>query len=377
MGNMMDYLAWRGDLDFYQSEFNEVDNLILAELVYVDFSGIVPGLKSNYSISLAEASRKFFLTHTEEEIEKKVSSTKMAAFLMRKMAETKRFSDAELFYYVDDISEEEESQFSVVTIRLGDGSIYISFSGTDSSIVGWKENFNMSFLSETPGQLKAVEYLNKVFCPSWKNIRIGGHSKGGNLSVYAAVYCKEYIQNNIGAIYSNDGPGFTRNVTEKEAYRRMLPKIHTIIPRYSIVGMLLEHEGECSIVESSKTGAMQHDAMTWNVERNSLVHVDSVAEESIFLNQTLKSWIGKMDITQREEFVETLFLLLDSAKIETVDDLAGMKWKTVLEFIMWKNPLGKESTEALTKALRMLWEEGNRTYKIMKKRKRIPEILQK
>ena len=193
MANMLDYLDWRGDLNFAVSEFNEVDNLLLAQLVYVDFEGIVPGPEDGGSICVTEASRLFFETHDENEIMKKVSMTKTAIYVLKKMAETRRFADAELFGYVNDISMEEESQFSVVCVRLGDGSVYVAFSGTDNTIVGWKENFNMGFLSETPGQLKAVDYLNRM-AEGIEQIRVGGHSKGGNLSVYASVKCKAAIQ---------------------------------------------------------------------------------------------------------------------------------------------------------------------------------------
>lgn len=377
MANMMDYLAWRGDLSFRQSEFNEVDNLILAELVYVDFKGIVPGIKEEGSVTLDAASALFFERHTVNEIEKKVSSTKMAAFLMQEMAVTKRFGKMELFKYVDDINKEEESQFSVLMIRLDDESIYVSYSGTDNTMVGWKENFNMSFLTKTPGQLKAVEYLNQVIRPEYGTIRLGGHSKGGNLAVYAGVYCDAWIKDRIAAIYSNDGPGFSKAMISNEEYHKMLPIIHTTIPQSSIVGMLLEHEEAYSVVESSQSGPMQHDAMTWKVMGPSFVHVKSVAEESVFLDQTLKAWIGKMEVKQREEFVETLFAILDSADIQTIDDLATMKWKTFMELIKGKNSMDKENQEVLSKTMRMLWEESKRTHKNMKMYRKAEELKQK
>uniref|UniRef100_UPI003FED5F86 Mbeg1-like protein n=1 Tax=Roseburia sp. TaxID=2049040 RepID=UPI003FED5F86 len=162
MANVLDYLEWRGDLSIQAAPFNEVDNLILSQLVYVDFEGVVPGEDSEEEISLLEASRIFWEKHTEEEILEKVSMTKSAPFLMREMARTRRFEKIRLSKYVNDISDEEQSQFSVVKVTMEDESIYIAFSGTDNTIVGWRENFNMGFLAETPGQLKAVSYLNRT-----------------------------------------------------------------------------------------------------------------------------------------------------------------------------------------------------------------------
>lgn len=371
MANMMDYLLWRGDLLFSEAAFNEVDNLIFSELVYVDFGNIVPGVDSDTSITLKEASEEFFKHHTEEEIEAKVSSTKMAAFLMREMAKTKRFKDIKLFHYIDDIDYKEQSQFCAVTLFLDDGSVFISYSGTDNTIIGWRENFNMSFLEETPGQLKAVKYLNETVSSDWETLRIGGHSKGGNLAVYAAVSCKESIQQKIAEVYCNDSPGFMGNKIAEWNYQKMLPKIRAFMPEASIVGMLLEHKADCTVIKSSASGPMQHDAMTWEVLGNSLVRVESVAEESVLLDQTLKAWIDKMDAKQREEFVDTLFEILEEGRIETVDDLANMKWKKLVELFKLSSTLEHENQEILKRTLKLLLAESQKTIKnaVIKKRK--------
>ena len=189
MANIMDYLDWRGDLTFEQSPFNEVDNLILAQLPYVELDQIVPDVNSNDIVRLKEASRLFFKTHQKEKLLKKVSMTKMAPFVMEKMASTRRFGDVGLFRYVNEINQKEEFQFCAVCVVLPDGSIFVSYSGTDSSIVGWKEDFNMSFLTETPSQIRSVEYLNYFAEERRVPLRIGGHSKGGNLAMYAAMHC--------------------------------------------------------------------------------------------------------------------------------------------------------------------------------------------
>ncbi|MCI8490562.1 MAG: DUF2974 domain-containing protein [Lachnospiraceae bacterium] len=363
MANMMDYLLWRGDLLFEQAEFNEVDNLIFSELVYVDFLDIVPAVGEERAISLKEASAEFFKRHTEEEILAKVSSTKVAAFLMREMAKTKRFGDISLSRYIDDIDQKEQSQFCAMTIRLDDGSIFVAFSGTDNTIVGWRENFNMSFLEETPGQLKAVEYLNRTISPRQKKVRIGGHSKGGNLAVYASVYCKEPIQKRIVGVYSNDGPGFTEEMMKQDAYQAMLPNIHTYIPESSIVGMLLERKEAYQVIKSSASGRMQHDAMTWEVLGNSLVHLETVTEQSVLIDKMLKAWIGKLDTEQREEFVDTLFEILEEGEIQTIDDLANMKLKKFFELFKLSSVLEHENEEVLKKSLKLLLEEGNRILK--------------
>lgn len=150
-----------------------MDNLILAQLVYVEFAGIVPAPGEEGTITVKEACELFFAAHDRKEIMERVSMTKTAAFVLEKMAQTERFCNAQLFGYINDISKEEQSQFSVVCVRLDDKSIYVSFSGTDNTIVGWRENFNMGYLSETPGQLKAVDYLNHMVKEDWEKSESG------------------------------------------------------------------------------------------------------------------------------------------------------------------------------------------------------------
>lgn len=363
MANMVDYLEWRGDLSFRTSGFNEVDNLLLAQLAYVDFGDIVPGEDSEESITLKNASESFWGVHNEDEILARVSMTKYAPFVMRKMAETKRFRNIKLSRYVNDISDEEQSQFSVVCAELPDQSIYVAFSGTDNTIIGWRENFNMGYLAETPGQIKAVEYLNRVAEVTTKNLRLGGHSKGGNLSVYAAVKCAPEIQERIMAVYSNDGPGFKREMIDSEAYQRMLPKVKTILPESSIVGMLLEHEENYEVVRSSQSGIQQHDAMSWEVLGTSFVYVEHIAEQSVLWDETMKAWLAQLDEEERREIVATIFHVIDEADIRTIDDFYRSKWKVVQDLMKAKSKLPEETMKVFSKALKLLWSEGNKTVK--------------
>lgn len=363
MANLMDYLDWRGDLTFLQAPFNEVDNLILAQLVYVELGGIVSELGERESITVEEASKLFFAVNDEKKIMERVSMTKTAMFVLKKMAKTERFGHARLFGYVNDISMEEQSQFSVVCVRLDDGSVYVSFSGTDNTIVGWRENFNMGYLSETPGQLKAVDYLNRMMDESWKKVRIGGHSKGGNLSVYASVKCRPEIQERIVRVYSNDGPGFNTEMIESAQYQKMLPRIRTILPESSIIGMLLEHQEKFEVVKSSYSGIQQHDAMSWEVLGDHFVYVETVAPQSVLLDETMKNWIFQLTPKQREEIVDTVFSMLEEANIRTVDDFYHSKWKAIQELVKAKSRLAPETQELFSNALRLLWKSGNEMMK--------------
>ncbi|MFV0464656.1 MAG: Mbeg1-like protein [Lachnospiraceae bacterium] len=359
MANMIEYLKWRGDLSFDAAAFNDVDNLLLAQIVYLELDKIVPKPGSPMEITLEAAVEEYFKTH-DEAWQKKAGHMEQAAIITAKeMVKTRRFKDISLFAYMNEISTDEESQFCVMQIRTGDGCLYVSFSGTDNTIVGWKENFNMSFLEQTPGQKKAVQYMNTYISGDESTIRVGGHSKGGNLSVYASVYCEPHIQEKILRVYNNDGPGFNKIVLEDEKYHRMLPKILTILPESSIVGMLMQHEETYEVVASSEKPIYQHDPLSWLVMGSSFVRVETLAKGSLLLDTKLKSWISGMLPEEREEFVEVIFDILDEAHITTAEELKQMNLKTVIDLVRTGSRFDKENQKILSKTLRKLWSEIN------------------
>lgn len=368
MANMMDYLDWRGDLTFQQSPFNEVDSLLLTELAYVDFTDIVPGepgsgklpeQKMAAAVFLKDASHMFWDQHEEQEVLAHVSMTKMAPFVMKKMAQTRRFGNACLSRFVKDISIEEQSQFSAVCILLDDGSLFVSYSGTDSTIIGWRENFNMSYLEHTPAQEKAVAYLNRSVVDAYHTVRIGGHSKGGNLAVYAAAYCEEKIRDKVVRIYSNDGPGFEGEVLGLPSYQQLRTRIKRVLPQQAIVGMLLSHRVDYEVVRSTENHVKQHDMLSWEVLGTQLIYEDKLSNKSVAIDEILKTWIAAMDLPQRKQFIETVFFMLERAGVESVDDLYHMKWKSVSELIRSQRELTEQDKDILSKTWKLLIGAGN------------------
>ena len=207
MANILEYLDWRGDLTLSERPFNEVDNLILAEICYLDFSGFVPAGFQTQQVTLQAAASAYFAAHPETNMGVLVPD--QIPVLVEHAAKTARFGDIRLLGYVNRIDEETQTQFSALTMLLPDGSAYVAFRGTDDTIVGWKEDFNMAFTPEIPAQKYAAEYLRQVSGTlPFRPLLVGGHSKGGNLAVYASVFCGQEVQKRILAVYNNDGPGF-------------------------------------------------------------------------------------------------------------------------------------------------------------------------
>jgi len=357
---MFDYIEWRGDLSFAQSSFNEVDNLILCMLSCVDLSGIVPEPIGNRSISAAEAAAQYFSRSENADMRLGVLLPNEITPLFTKLAECKRFSSIMLSAYVNQIDDQVEKQFSAMTIALGDGTKYVVFRGTDDTIVGWKEDFNMSFSTHVPAQTDAVDYLQCVADSGPEALRVGGHSKGGNLAVYASMHSPPHVQARIIEVYNNDGPGFRESVIAQECYQNIRDKIKTFIPQSSIVGMLLEHEEAYRVVKSRGIGLWQHNGFTWEVLGTHFIHLDTVTNGCLYLDKTLKAWVDSLDTEQRRQFTEALFGILESTGAKTLTELTASKLKNAKIMINALKHLDKDTKDMLTRTIRLLLKEGAR-----------------
>lgn len=354
MANIFDYLDWRGDISFTEDPFNVVDNLILSWMAYVGLDEVMPCGICNEPITIKDASARFFQLYDLEEKLKGVCLTRTSVLLFSKLAECPRFQNMRILNYVNHISEELQKQFSAMTIEIDKNTLYIAFRGTDDTIVGWREDFNMSFQPVVPSQIEAANYLEETVKGRSEKLIVGGHSKGGNLAVYASMKASKDVKNRIIRVYNNDGPGFQKYILESSEYQEIIPKVKTIVPESSIIGMLLGHEEEYEIVHSSQRGIMQHDAGTWEVMRNSFVYLDSVSNASKFLDNTIKEWIATLDTNQRKEFVDRLFEILESQGAKTTNELSAMGLKNLvgaIKVIGNMDPVVKRNLSIVVKSL--------------------------
>ena len=340
MGNIMDYISWRGDLSFEQSQFNEVDNLILACFSYVNLDGISAVTKQK-GIGLKKLTKEFMKLHTMKELEADKSFIRLAPFMMMEMAKSVRFGKGVVRNYVNDIVTEAEQQFAAMEIVLEDGTSYVSFRGTDDTIIGWKEDFNLS-TGVVPAQKRAIEYLQKISEHTDGMLRVGGHSKGGNLAIYGSVMCKS-AHEKILEIYSNDGPGFSREFQELPETKEMMPKIIRIIPEYSIIGTLLEHEKEPVIVASSSKGLLQHDGFSWEVQGPALVRRDSLNKTALRFIEILHKWIDGMDTEQKRLLIEDLFATLQASGYENLSEVQSGGLKSLAAMVKRVEKFAPES----------------------------------
>ncbi|MBE6590394.1 MAG: DUF2974 domain-containing protein [Ruminococcaceae bacterium] len=327
MGTVFDYLDWRGDLTFSACPLCEVDSLIFSMISYIDFTDIVSPPESVSGVSLMAAANSFFSRYpTPKDYPMGILIPKEIVKLFAKMKDTPRFRNVEIHAFVNDTDVERQIQFSAVTFLLDDGTVLVTYRGTDDTLIGWKEDLNMTFLPVVPSQSAAVAYLKSV-ADVWEGpITLTGHSKGGNLAVYAAVHSEERIRSRITDVFSNDGPGFGTYILDDPAYLEMRPRIHSIVPQSSVVGMLLEHDENYTVVKSrQKSGLLQHNGLSWEVLGNAFVHLEEISAESRRIDKTVNRLIKDMTPEQREEFSEAAYQLFSVEGAQTLTDFVAVR----------------------------------------------------
>ena len=342
MPNAIDYIDWRGDIPFEVSPFNEVDNLLVCKLVSLDFTGIVP---SEGEVGIAEAARGYFDKFGEEDVRRGLLMAPGAVTMLKKMLEAPRFSGLRLRDYVYHVDPAAEKQFSAMTVVLPDETRYIAFRGTDDTLVAWKEDFNMGSLDAVPAQTDAASYLMRA---AWRfngRMRVGGHSKGGNLAVYAAMNAPQEVQRRLLAVYNNDGPGFRDGVAGHEGFRRIKGRIRTILPQYSLVGVLLKTDDDFEIVESCETGIAAHNGFTWQVKGTRFVRCADFPFRTRVFSDAMRGWTEDLSYEERRALTDVFFDALESTGAHTLTDLTEQKLRKAAA--VTRELLGREQNREL------------------------------
>ena len=317
MPNMFDYLSWRGDLPFSAVPVSGPDALIFSTLAYLQFDGVVP-FGAVGAVPLAQAA----LQLSRQENPPLRSSKDLQLLLAA--AETPRFREVRLCFYREELLEEEQTQFAALVFLLPGGSAFLAFRGTDDTLVGWKEDFNMSFRTTVPAQHKAARYAGEFASCFAGPLYLGGHSKGGNLAVFAATQSADY-QNRIQAVYNLDGPGFHPQLLQAQGYLSIVPKVRTYIPQSSIIGNLLEHEEPHTVIQSSQVGVLQHEPHSWEILGGDFLPAQTQGADARFVDRAVRRYLAQTTAEQREKFVDTVYELLSAGNAQRLGQLLHPK----------------------------------------------------
>ena len=319
MSNIINYIEEYKNKTFREEEFNEIDNVVFSSISYLNFLGIIP--KQRKYINLEEALNKFFNKYTYKEVAKYGIAQKDSYEVIKHVVNSKRYRNVLVYnyFYESDLNK----QFGALTFKVPGKFIYVSFEGTDNLLSGWKENFEMSYEFLVPAQKCAIEYLNKNIKLFDRNIIVGGHSKGGNLALVSAMYCKPFIRKKIKKIYSNDGPGLKKIQIESEEYIKVKDRYNHIVPNYSYVGVLLRND-KYDVIKSNRKDVLAHSVLTWQIEGNKFLRTD-LSLISKNLEKSIILWLDAHDYDDRRKMITKIFKALEDGEMYTTNDLVNIR----------------------------------------------------
>ena len=318
--SIFDYVDKYGDYSFKEKEFNEIDNVILSLLSYIDLNGIVDRDK----VKILDVGNKYFNFHYNKEYN--IMGVRNAIDVFKVIYNKKRYQNLDMYNY--SYIGDNNSQFSAVCIDLDDNTTYISFEGTDHLISGWEEDFKMSYIFPVECQKNAIRYVNKYFTFSKKKLILGGHSKGGNLALVTGMYSNYFVRKRIINIYSNDGPGLRDKEIISKRYRNIENKLIKIIPNYSIVGLLLRHSDNYKVISSNKKSILAHATVYWEVNDDKFKE-EELSDFSKVIDEAMVKWLDKYNDSEKERFVKSLFDIFRECCVNTITEIMNNKKKII------------------------------------------------
>ena len=335
MATISDYLREHGELDFNQSPLNDVDIVLLTMFAYLDWEGIVPKKNPALSVNIIEAAKAYFAKVSNDKIRKVFAfSTPGIEKILKKIIKQSRYSSVKMCLFEQDTDFNIGRQFAAITYIINDetANTLVAFRGTDSTLIGWQEDFELAYMKSIPAQQYASRYLNYVLSKLPGRFIVSGHSKGGNLAVYASAKAKRFKRKKIVKIYNFDGPGFEFSHIERKFFKCCEEKVINYIPQESIIGMILDPVGKRKIVQSGGRGFYQHDALYWKIDNTSFLNGE-LSEISKVIDYILSEWLREMSIKEREEFVTSLFDLLGAKEGEAFTNAPIYNLKLIIKIM--------------------------------------------
>ena len=365
MDNALDYLAWRGDIPFSFDGFNEIDMLLFSELVYAPIE--------NYSHSLRmEAGRgpelpSIFRTVYPSELPKKTSYVFKPRYDLWNMLEScPRFAGVRLDRFVSNFEPENDKQFAAALFCCeieGKKHAVVSFRGTDATVTGWKEDFDMACKFPIPAQSDSVGFLDSVLEGGYDSISVCGHSKGGNLAMYASASCSS--PDMICGVYNFDGPGLQESFFLSDAWKGLQPRIRSFIPESSIIGMLLGRGTMPVVVESDSRSIMQHNPFYWHVRGTHFTETDDTTVSSRFLDGTFHRFLDSCTLEQKEVLVRTAFQIVEVSEAVRVKDIPKGLVKHLPKARKIISEIPEQDRKLISKTLKILVGSGSVTAKLL------------
>ncbi len=350
MANIIDYVRWRGDIPLEQVPLNAVDALVLSYLAYMPFDGLADASFGGEGVRLADAAKQLLDVGVTSTC--MIDSVREDCWLLEAVRDSERFGTVRIVGYEERFDAAKEEQFAAVTFVPPVGPVFVAFRGTDSTVVGWKEDFNMSFEREVPAQRAAAAYTADAAIALGREMILGGHSKGGNLAVYAGVFSDEPVQEKICCVYNFDGPGFNEQIIALDEFQKVNMRIQTFVPQSSMIGILLWHAEPFTVVRSDASGLFQHNPYSWQVMGGRFILLPERTKESRLAEETIKHWLTGLSGETRAQIIDGIYSVLSVSDGKNLADLfEGRNVRAILRAV---GSMDEETKEVIVDSFKML-----------------------
>ena len=366
MQGILDYAELRKDITFQERGFNPVDALIFSVLSYVDWEEVV----NEAERPLSEACALFLQRREGADFARIFAYSPLIPRLLELLKDSVRYREVTMGDYRNVFDEAQEIQFAAVTMKLPDGALFLSFRGTDSSMIGWKEDMKMTYQESVPAQVLAWEYtrqcakrhvqtkrfLGRVRRRDLPTLYLGGHSKGGNLAMYAAIR-ETSLHQQIRKVFNFDGPGFRETFYAHYECSGILSRIVTYLPQGSIIGRLLEHREAAVVIEARESGLSQHDAFCWSVGCDDFILAEGLSEESDKVQDYIQRVLLDRSDEERRRFVDLIFRVMDRLEIRSVSDMSQLGLRQGINGLRELSAMSAEERKFIFDFINFLWQQ--------------------
>ena len=377
MPNLIDYLEKVKELTFDQEPLNILDKVCINEIGYLPYEKWLTASELQKTINLHD-----YVEGKDLNLDYSFMVTKERVKLAEAMVRSRRFAGLNLSNYRSVLDKEVEKQFAAMIFSLPELDYQqIVFRGTDDSVIGWKEDFQLTYSREISAHRSAFAFLSEYLPNLSGHITVSGHSKGGNLALYSAVQSSPALREQIAELLLLDSPGLMKSLLEKPSYQELKAKMTVIRPQDSVVGVMLYWDMPAQLVAAEGIGFAQHNALTWEVDlaTNDFVHEEQPTELSQRLEETFQKWIETLPNQQLKQVFDLFFDTILDSGIESLDDI-GIKTLPKLgqllqEFGNLTNQQKKVLQDGFKQLLWIFWKSGNKKTNLPKLE--LPDFIKK
>lgn len=341
-------------ITFEKKPLNEVDAMVFSWLTYYRLPKAMYKANSFEKIYLKD----FYNAKYFDNLLLDIFEREKSKLLLSYVAASPRFRDIEMFYYVEKTSKKVEEQFSAMTFKITKNDYVVAYRGTDHTFVGWKEDINMSFLKNVPSQLEAKKYLGKIASKVKGNIYIAGHSKGGNLAVYAGNFIDDKKASRIKCIYNFDGPNLNKELSDGIKHNVINKHIKKVVPQSSVVGMCFDTTSNYQIIRSNAIGVLQHSPFSWEVDKDKFKILKDTAFDSKMFKKGINALINNLSQDELKLFADTIYSIIEGTQANTVEELMSNVAKNAKVIFESFSGMNNEQKKLMSKVTDMFIKEA-------------------